>query len=195
MPVKTIDADLGTLRINEASFGVVLEKLRSEYGIYSFFEINTKVNEAPVLRIGLPFYEPKKTKTFLIERVFVENDLNWITEDEIKLKVKGVLINGNTKIEKDFGDAEGDLRTVFQYEGNEEDLKRTCQQFLSESKYTGYFGSFTTFLEPTMLPGDYAVINSYKYPDRSGTYVIKSVKTTVGVGGGRQEIELERRVS
>jgi phage protein D len=46
-----------------------------------------------------------------------------------------------------------------------------------------------------MIPGDYAVVDSWKYPERKGTYLIKSVTTEVSVdSGGKQTIELERRI-
>jgi len=50
------------------------------------------------------------------------------------------------------------------------------------------------FYSQRVQQGDYAILNSYEYPERTGTYLIKSVNTTFGVDGGRQEIELERRI-
>lgn len=183
-----IKAQLGSVRVKEASISTVLNKLRNSYGLYSFFVDG-------VLKVGTPFYEPKKTETFLFERVIISDQLEYLRSEDVKIKIKGVLIKAdNTRVEKEYGDKDGDLRTVFQYLGDVDELDRVCKQKLSELNYTGYYGSFTTFLEPAMNPGDHVVINSYKMPERNGTYLIKSVDTTFGTGGGRQKIELERRV-
>lgn len=183
-----VKAQLGAVRIKESSISNVLNKLRNSYGLYSFFVDG-------ILKVGTPFYEPKKTETFLFERVIISDDLEYLRSEDVKIKIKGVLIKAdNTKVEKEYGDKDGDLRTVFQYLGTTEELDRVCKQKLTELNYTGYYGSFTTFLEPAMNPGDYAIINSYKMPERNGTYLIKSVDTDFGVKGGRQKIELERRI-
>lgn len=188
VPYKNITAQLGAVRINEASVGVILDKLREEYGLFSFFVGNT-------LRVGLPFYAPKKIATFLFEKHIIESDLEYLRTDDIKVKIKGILVNGNTKIKKEFGDKDGDLRTFFLYDSTEAELKRVCEAKLKEYKYEGWNGSFTTFLQPAVSHGDHAIIASYKNPERDGTYLIKSVETTCGVNGGRQVIELERKIA
>jgi hypothetical protein len=186
---EALDATIGSIRINEASIGLVLKKLRDDFGIYSFFK-NGK------LYCGLAYYPNLRTEnTILFEKGIIENDLEYLKKEDVKVKVKGILIKtDNTKEEISVGSEDGDLRTVFQYGGTIADLKRTIQTFLEQANYTGYYGSFTTFLEPKFSHGDYVILNSYKYPERKGTYLVKSVNTTFGVDGGRQEIELERRI-
>ena len=184
----SIEATLGRVRIKQATISKVLNVLRTEFGLYSFFRNG-------VLKVGLPYYAPEKTQTFLFEHDIIENDLQYIKSTDVKIQVKGVLIplTGN-RIEKTYGDVNGDIRTYFQYGGTVAELDRACGVFLENNNYTGYYGSFTTFLEPKMNPGDYAILNSYKMPERNGTYLIKTVYTLFGVNGGRQKIELERRV-
>lgn len=185
---KNINAELGLIRVHEASVSYVLNTLRSKYGIYSFFQDNT-------LMVGLPFYEAKRKEVFLFERVIISSDLEYLRSEDVKVRINGILINSdNTRIEKKYGDESGDLRTIYQYGGTEEELDRVCNQKLTELNYTGYYGSFLTFLEPYVTPGDHAIINSYKMPERNGTYIIKSVETKCGVNGGRQKIELEQRI-
>ena len=186
---EALDATIGSIRINEASIGLVLKKLRDDFGIYSFFK-NGK------LYCGLAYYPNLRTEnTILFEKGIIESNLEYLKKEDVKIKVKGILINtDNTKEEISVGTEDGDLRTVFQYGGTVADLKRTIQTFLEQANYTGYYGSFTTFLEPKFSHGDYVILNSYKYPERKGTYLVKSVNTTFGVDGGRQEIELERRI-
>ena len=122
-------------------------------------------------------------------------DLKYLKKDDVQVQIKGIIIgDDNKRTEYIYGDPNGDLRTIFQYGGTKEQLDTKSNSFLQQMNYTGYYGSFLTFLEPSVTPGDYAIIDSYKYPERKGTYLIKSVDTSFGIGGGRQKIELERRI-
>lgn len=189
---EALDAQLGKIRINEASCGKILQVLRNDYGLYSYFKDS-------ILYVGLPFQkELAQEQVFLFERQMITDglDLKYLKKDDIKVQVKGIIIgDDNQKNEYIYGDADGDLRTIFQYGGTKAQLDTKANSFLQQMNYTGYYGSFTTFLVPTVTPGDYAVIDSYKYPERKGTYLIKSVETTFGVNGGRQKIELERKIA
>jgi hypothetical protein len=112
------------------------------------------------------------------------------------VQVKGIIIRGTKREEYTYGDETGDVRTVFQIGGTKAQLDVTCNSFLEQANYTGYYGSFETFLEPKIIPGDYIVVDSWKYPERKGKYLVKSVSTTVSTtDGGKQVIELERRIA
>jgi hypothetical protein len=195
VPYKVdLTAQLGQIRLQEVSIGKVLQTLRDQYGLFSFF-----VNG--VLRVGLPFYKDEAMKAvFLFEKMVKEGmGLTYLKKDDVKVLVKGILVN-NGVFEKPViypkGATEGDIRTVFQLGGTKSDLDVKCNSFLEQANYTGYYGSFKTFLEPLVVPGDYAVIDSWKYPERKGKYLIKSVTTEVSTSeGGKQTIELERRIA
>jgi len=190
-PFKAINAELGQIRLQGASVGKVLQVLRDQYGLYSFF-----VNG--VLRVGLAFYPADaKTGVFLFELMVKDGmNLTYLKKDDVKIQIKGILIKNNAREEFIYGDPTGDIRTVFQYGGTKADLDLKCNSFLEQANYTGYYGSFKTFLEPLVVPGDYAVVDSWKYPERKGKYLIKSVVTEVSTtDGGKQTIELERRIA
>lgn len=195
VPYKVdLTAQLGQIRLQEVSIGKVLQTLRDQYGLYSFF-----VNG--VLRVGLPFYKDEAMKAvFLFEKMVKEGmGLTYLKKDDVKILVKGIIVNNGTS-EKPIiyptGATDGDIRTVFQYGGTKSDLDMKCKSFLEQANYTGYYGSFKTFLEPLVVPGDYAVIDSWKYPERKGKYLIKSVTTEISTSeGGKQTIELERRIA
>jgi hypothetical protein len=195
VPYKVdLTAQLGQIRLQEVSIGKVLQTLRDQYGLFSFF-----VNG--VLQVGLPFYKDEAMKAvFLFEKMVKEGmGLTYLKKDDVKVLVKGIIINNGTSekpITYPKGATEGDIRTVFQYGGTKADLDMKCNSFLEQANYTGYYGSFKTFLEPLVVPGDYAVIDSWKYPERKGKYLIKSVTTEVSTSeGGKQTIELERRIA
>lgn len=190
--VEALDAQLGQIRTQNASIGKVLQVLRNDYGLYSYFINGT-------LYVGLPFQTNlAKEQVFLFERQMIRDgmDLIYLKKDDVKVQIKGVIIGSdNSKNEYAYGDTDGELRTIFQYGGTKKELDQKAQSFLEQMNYTGYYGSFTTFLEPQVKPGDHAIIDSYIYPERKGTYIIKAVETSFGVNGGRQRIELERRIS
>lgn len=192
VPYKVdLTAQLGQIRLQEVSVGKVLQTLRDQYGLFSFF-----VNG--VLRVGLPFYKDEAMKAvFLFEKMVKDGmGLTYLKKDDVKIQVKGILIKNNERKEFIYGDPSGDIRTVFQLGGTKSDLDAKCNSFLEQANYTGYYGSFKTFLEPLVVPGDYAVIDSWKYPERKGKYLIKSVTTEVSTSeGGKQTIELERRIA
>jgi hypothetical protein len=189
-PFKAINAELGQIRLQGASIGKVLQVLRDQYGLFSFFVDG-------VLKVGLPFYkDTAQSAVFLFEKMIYDGmELTYLKKDDVKVQVKGILIKNNAREEFTYGDPTGDIRTVFQYGGTKADLDVKCNSFLEQANYTGYYGSFKTFLEPKMIPGDYAIVDSWKFPERKGTYLIKSVTTEVSVdAGGKQTIELERRI-
>ncbi len=192
VPYKVdLTAQLGQIRLQEVSIGKVLQVLRDQYGLFSFFKNG-------VLRVGLPFYKEEAMKAvFLFEKMIKEGmSLTYLKKDDVKVQIKGILIINNQREEFIYGDPSGDIRTVFQLGGTKADLDAKCNSFLEQANYTGYYGSFKTFLEPLVVPGDYAVVDSWKYPERKGKYLIKSVTTEVSVtDGGKQTIELERRIA
>jgi hypothetical protein len=192
VPYKVdLTAQLGQIRLQEVSIGKVLQVLRDQYGLYSFFVDG-------VLRVGLPFYPADaKQAVFLFELMVKDGmSLTYLKKDDVKVQIKGILIKNNQREEFIYGDPSGDIRTVFQLGGTKADLDAKCNSFLEQANYTGYYGSFKTFLEPLVVPGDYAVVDSWKYPERKGKYLIKSVTTEVSVtDGGKQTIELERRIA
>jgi hypothetical protein len=192
VPFEAINADLGKIRFPSLNVGKILQILRDEYGLYSFF-INGK------LYVGLAFYPKLATEHYMLfERDMTADGmkLTYLKKDDVKVKVVGVIIEGTKRTEYTYGDPTGDVRTVSQIGGTKAQLDVKCNSFLEQANYTGYYGSFETFLEPKIVPGDYIVVDSWKYPERKGKYLVKSVSTTVSTdNGGKQVIELERRIA
>jgi hypothetical protein len=191
IPFKAINAELGQIRLQGASVGKVLQVLRDQYGLYSYF-----VNG--ILRVGLAFYPADAKEAVFLFELMVKDGMNltYLKKDDVKVQIKGILVTNNAREEYIYGDPTGGIRTVFQYGGTKADLDLKCNSFLEQANYTGYYGSFKTFLEPLVVPGDYAIVDSWKYPERKGKYLIKSVTTEVStIEGGKQTIELERRIA
>lgn len=189
--VQPKDVALGQFRINKATPAKVLDELRSAYGIYSFFKDGK-------LYSGLAYwFEYQKVSTFRFDlHILPGHSLQYLKDEDTKYKVNAIsFYPDNTKIEKSFGDEDGDLRTLHFYNVKEKDLEAISNSWIKTFKKTGYSGSFTTFAEPFVKQGEAALLIDSKYPEREGIYLIKSVKYQGGMTGLRQTIELDIRLT
>lgn len=185
------DVNLGSFRINKASTAMALDVLKSDYGIYSYFVDG-------VLNIGQAANaSDTKTKEFKFEETIIdEESLEYKREDDIILKINAVSIKAdNSKIELSVGDEDGDQKTFHAYNMNEASLREFAETKLKEFKYEGYRGRLETFGEPYVRSGDNAKLTSLKYPEKNGTYQIKSVNRKFGMNGYRQNLELGIKVA
>ncbi len=190
---KVIDnINLGSFRAINATPAQVLDKLKSEYGLFSYFV-------GDVLNVGFANDASQTNEEeFVMEQVGINsNDLEYRIADEIKIKVKAIsMMPDNSKIEVESGDPDGDQRTLHYYNLNKTDLQAIADKWVKEYKYSGFVGSLETFGEPYVTHGDRAKITSKKLPERNGTYLIKAVKRTLSVSGGyRQFIDLGVKIA
>lgn len=102
-------------------------------------------------------------------------------------KKKGVDFPTNTS---------GERRTLYFWDVKTvEELSVLAQDELKKYYYTGMKGKFSVFGLPYVTHGDNVIITDPILPERNGTYRVKGVKRTGGVGGLRQEITLDYRIS
>lgn len=187
-------SNLGKVRIsNNATTAMVLDMLRKNYQIYSFFRNG-------VLQVGLPYNVAlRKDRTFEFEKNIIDDSgLEYMRDEDVKIKVKAVSINDkNQKIEAYYPskDSEGEQKTIHKYNISEADLKKEAQRYYETFKYEGYRGSFRTFGEPFTNHGDAVTLVSSKLPERNnGAYLVRSVRRTFGVNGYKQEITPANRI-
>lgn len=184
---KAADINLGKFRINNATPAKVLEHLKRKYGIYSFIRNN-------ILYSGLRYWgEYQNSHEFSFTKDIISHNLTFKTADEIKCKVVAISIaedNSRTEIKR--GDEDGEQRTFHFYNIEKKELERRADQELEKLKYDGYRGTFTTFGQPTVFHGDAVKLIDKRYPEREGTYIVKSVNRSFGISGYRQTIELDR---
>lgn len=179
------DIELGGFTISNANGAQVLDKLRSEYGIYSKFVGDT-------LRVGFAAdATDTKTAEFKMEEVCINsNELEYQEAADVRVKVKATsMLRNNTRLESEVGDTDGEQRSFFAYNITDvATLNEMANSWLEKNKYTGYQGSFETFGEPYLRHGDYAKIVSTKLPERDGNYLVKGVKRLYSVDGGYKQI-------
>jgi hypothetical protein len=186
-----IDANVGDWRVSgNANVTNVLKELRTQ-GIYARI-VNGK------LYVGLAV-DPatQKTQAFYFEQNVIDDSaLKYQLAEDVKVKVKVNAGYSNNKkiVPYEFGDEDGDLRTINLFNVPEKDIINAANRELERLKYTGYKGTFTTFGEPFVNAGDAAAMISTQIPERNGNYLVKSVRRTWGVNGYRQEVELETKI-
>lgn len=188
--VRTVSMDLGQILVNNMTPAKVLEKLQSDFGIFSYFLDDT-------LYSGFAYWPDTATSHKLeFERNIIDDSgLEFIREEDVKIRVKAVsILKNNTKIEKEYGDADGDLRTVHFYNVPEASLESVAQEEMKKLKYTGLQGSLQLFGEPYIIKGDVVEITDPDYPEKNGNYLVKGVEYRFGTRGYRQKIQLGPKV-
>lgn len=200
---QAVDATLGKFRISRSTVAKVLEELKKSYGLISFVRDKT-------LRVGLAYYPDEgKTVNLAIDGPngnVAANSLEFIDSNELQIVVKGSSMQSNNKIIERWAlyDSEGKLvlTSTDPKKGETDTLSVPLQtaaqldgfitQRLEKRLSTGISGTVTAFLEPLINHGDTVDLESRKFPEKEGKYLVKRVKTSMTIGGGgRQEAELD----
>jgi hypothetical protein len=177
----------------DCSAAKVLDKLKEDYdGLFAYFQDG-------VLVVGFSSDASDSIEVdFAFEETIIDDtNLEYKRKEDILLQVRATSINTitNERIQVTVGDEDGAHRDIFNTNfNNAEDLKKWATGKLEVLKYEGYYGSFKTFGENYVRPGDIANLTSIKYPEKNGKYLILSVKRTFGMNGYRQDIELADRI-
>ncbi len=148
-----------------------------------------------------------------------DSDLIYVREDQMKVKVQVIVyypvnsprhpdtLKGNVAkvpkqvtypekgIDEDIGDPLGGVRTLYIHDVDKDAALKFGKRKLKLFKYDGFTGRLTTFLIPRIKPGDTVKINHKELPDQEGRYWVKHVNSSYGMDGGRQIVELDRKVT
>ena len=124
-------------------------------------------------------------------------DLKYKSEDERKLLVvvEGTDETGATvSVEK--GTTGGDKMTLkLPGVSSKSSLEQKAQSVLEQKVYTGYEGSFQSWLVPYVDAGYKVSITDPDYEIKNGTYYVISVETTFSQNGGVRKITLGKKIS
>jgi len=115
-------------------------------------------------------------------------------DKKIKVVVKALMPDGTVK-ELETGSTGGDKVEVKCPTSDEASMKARGELEVKRRSFDGYDGSIETWLIPECKPGDTATLRDREYPEKDGTYFVRSVTTTFGKDGGRRKIELGFRLS
>jgi hypothetical protein len=89
---------------------------------------------------------------------------------------------------------DGEIRTINGMKMEKETLIEYVDKEIKRISYDGWRGKFTTFGLPMVKHGDTVQIIDEIIPERTGKFKVKSVRTTFGMSGFRQEVYLDLRV-
>jgi hypothetical protein len=206
---QKISTKIGDFRTMEDSIGSVLDRLKKDARIYSFFRGNE-------LRCsGLVYYPSDRvTHKFGFQKNIIEgtDNLEYRRTDDIILGAKAYSINkvelnttnesGSKKtkrqrLETFVGKKEGEIRTLYFFGvETEAELKTLAEQELRKFYYTGYYGSFGTYGLPSVKHGDEAQMQDNTLQERDGGYLVKAVEKVFGAETGfHQQITLHLKLN
>ncbi|TWP23533.1 hypothetical protein ETU10_07355 [Apibacter muscae] len=188
----TYDAQLGQVMFSKTNLGAVLDKLKTDWNIHSYFRL---VDGKPVLEVG-SIYQTQTDKEpilFHLERNCVDQQLNYRRKEDIRIKIKGICNLGKgKKIEVEFGDSDGTVNTLTYHNPGitKKDLEILVKKDYDRFKQDGMEGSFTALGIPSVQFGQKVKLVSNLYEERNGTFGIEGVNKSFSKSGYRQDIKL-----
>jgi hypothetical protein len=183
------DVRLGPFRITRATAAEVLDELKKTYFMPSFFRNG-------ILYVGFAYWpELQTTHKIAFDRHVVEHELKYVKEEDTKIKLTIVTISPtNEKKEYEFGDEQGEQRTLYYYDKNAAEVNHIGKEEIRRLRYTGYRGTMTIFGEPFVQHGDVVDLTDPFYPGRDGRYLVKTVTRQFNEDGYRQVLELDVKI-
>lgn len=184
------DVQLGAVRYPNVAPIQVLEDIKKETGIHTYFD-------GKVLRSFTIYGDQSEEKPvkIMLEKNAVSENLNQKSGASEKVTIKAIsLLKNGKKIEVKVGDEGGSSiqRTYIGIE-LEAELKKNAEADLKKYKVKGFDGSVTLFGIPRVVHGQKMEFSSVFYENMNGTYYIDKVVKTFDEGGIRQECELGNR--
>lgn len=173
--------------VNNKPGSWVLGLLKKEYGLSVFFGPDGKLYAGRTTD-----FTGDVVKYRLRYNVIRDSELKYQRAEDVKLKVKAVCYyKDGTKIEGEIGEDGGENKTLYYYDVKDaEELKELATLELKRYSYDGYRGRIETFLLPFVMPCMVADIDDPVYNERNGSYLVESVETRFGTGGGRRTVEI-----
>jgi len=175
--INAMDVELGSLLLRNTTVTEVLQMLKDDYGIYSYFDGDTLVS-------GKVFTDNTQVVKYSFDegrKNIISNNLKYHTKDMIKIKVTMTSHNKNgKKITVTVGDKDGqEQRLVCTNIENKAALEALAKKELDRLKYDGYQGSFEAFAKPFVKHGYTASLINREFPERAGDYYVDAVSTSL----------------
>lgn len=153
-----------------------LDQLRKNYGLQAMFTGNT-------LYVGLAFTRLSQTKDVVINLGdnVIDHDLVYTDDQSQKLKINAIGFTPKGKqirvsVPEGIVNPDRELTITCTHRIEREPLKNWAKAQLEKKRFDGYTGSFNLFLIPQVNPNDTAVIIDPFSGNRSGRYLVESIK-------------------
>jgi hypothetical protein len=182
---------LSQFQVDNKPVSWVLGKLKTDYGLSIFFDLEGKVYASePFKVVG------DSIKYKLRENVIFDDDLKYQRADDVKLKITAVCIyRDGTKVEAEIGASDGTEKKLYFYDVQDQnELAALAEAELKRYSYDGYAGKIKTFLLPYAAPAMTAEIYDEVYNERDGRYYIEGVTVSYGRSGARRSVEIGLKV-
>lgn len=170
----------------------VLESLKSDLLLTIF------INDDGKLYCGLEqLTNINQTVVYDLNYNLVENNLEFKSKEESKLKVKYNYMNPKTNKKEsiEVGDPDGEQKEfTTSVISDLKVLESMAKAELEKLKYDGFSGDVTSFLIPFATRGMKAKLLDSEHPNREGNYFIKKVVTTFGTGGARRKVSISNKL-
>lgn len=185
---EVVSAELGPFQIHDANGVQVLQAIKSEYGLVSYFK-NQK------LWVGYKYpTEYSEHKYHHQHNIIDASTLEYVRAEDVEIKVKGISMQPDgSKLTYETGDEGGSQRTLHFYALDEATLKARADEELANIKVDGYDGSFTGFGYPYTEHGDVADVDDAWFQERNGKYLVDGVRVRFSLNGYRRVVELGPR--
>lgn len=184
--IDALEVKLGSVRFAKTNLGACLEKLASDWKLYSYFK-------GKKLVCGKYYADQEGiTHSFHLEKNVAGSNLEYKNAEDVLVKIDATSINADgSKIEYSIGEEDGEMMSLAYYNiKSKAELEKRVKADYEKAKTGGFTGSFQAFGIPSVAFGDKAHIESGLFPDRNGEYYIEGVSKTFSSGGYRQDVEL-----
>lgn len=186
--VDAFETTIPKMICSKISGSQLLDEIKSMYGFSSFFRNG-------VLVVGKPYAQSGYSRhQFIIENASNCNvhshSLEFVSKEDVKIKVTAISnMADGTKHEVEFGDPDGETRTLNFYNVPKTELESIAKAEFEKMQYDGYRGSFTAFGEPFVIHGDVVELINEQESDKTGSYWIDGVTYNFSISGVRQTIK------
>lgn len=182
-----VNLNLKNFVVDNKSVAWVLARLKSDYGLNVFFDINGKVVAGRAFDVI-----KEKVKYELRYNIIKDDDLKYQSAADVKMQVQAICFKKDgTHLEGKAGNEGGIVKTLHFYDvEDEKQLQILAETELKKYARDGYSGKIETFLLPYAEPCMQAELTDTVYPERSGTYYIESVETSFSTSGARREVSI-----
>lgn len=217
---NSVQTNIGDFVTHNETVAQVLARLRKDYRIESYF----RGKELRCSGLAY-YPEDRREYVFAFQQNIISDNLDYQRTDDINIGVMAYSINkvelstmtkaGKRKtkqtrlqvfvsyengklVVKDSKPSgyDGEVRTLYFWNvTSKEKLAKHAENAINKIQFTGYRGDFTTFGLPSVRHGDGAIIRDKLIPEREGTYLVKAVKKVFGMGGFRQSLQLDFKIS
>lgn len=169
------DVSLGKFTLSNASAYKILEELRTNYGLHSYFKKG-------VLTVGFMVdvtpSQPHQVNINRNVRARENPELQYLKREDLQILFRGISLNKKGKrLSYEFGDRNGAVRTLHYTNKSFIELKNLTEKTYKSLSFDGYRGKLPTWGLPRTQPGDGMEITdpNYENSDRKGIYLIEAV--------------------